>query len=213
VFLSSTNPPSNYQGVTHITEDLKLGSIVDIAALDCLEIVDGGIDMSFTANGTSLAGAFPNLREVGWSIHIDGDNDYTIDACAFRSLEQIGTRTHTGAVDILGELQGEVDLRSLHDFFRIQFRNTAFRRVTLPSNGTFRASQLRIQGNKMLSVVTGLENAVLTGAGETGGDYSLYVGSNTLFPACRVEALRQKFLAAGYPEARLIIESNGPACP
>jgi hypothetical protein len=59
----------------------------------------------------------------------------------------------------------------------------------------------------------GLVNATLTGATINGGDHSLFVGGNYSLTACRVDELRQKFLTAGYPSERLIIETNGPACP
>jgi len=207
------NPPSNYQGVTRITgaSVVELASIVGIQAFDCLETIDGGLTVFYTADGMSLAGAFPNLRAVG-GVDIEGDADFTIDTCAFRSLEKLGV-TGAGSFDIIGELNGDIDLSALRDFFRIQLRNTHLRRATLPSNGTFVAAQLRIQGNREMTSLLGLVNATLTGSTVNGGDYSLFVGGNYLLPACRVEELRQKFLTAGYPSERLIIETNGPACP
>jgi hypothetical protein len=206
-----TNRPSTYQGVTRIIGDVELASIVGIEGFNCLEIVEGGLTLFYTAEGASLAGAFPNLRQVG-SINIEGDQDFTIDTCAFRSLEKLGP-TGGGSVDIIGELNGDLDLSALRDFFRIQLRDTRLRGATLPSNGTFVAAQLRIDNNQLLSSVRGLENATLTGAATAGGDYSLYVGSNVLLPVCQVEALRQKFAAAGYPPERIIIRTNGQACP
>ncbi len=186
------DPATNYVGVTEITGDLKLNTLVDVSSFDCLEIVDGEIDIQGGADGEPSLGSFPNLRQVGSNINYTRFSGSTVDYCAFRSLETLGASTHTGAFDIVGsDVGGELNLGSLHDFFRIQPRNSLLRHLILPSNGSFTAAQLRLQGNTSLSNIYGFENVQLTGSTINAGDYSVFISNNPVLAPCRAQSIAQ----------------------
>src|SRR5262245_19746940 len=51
VFVSASNPASNYAGVTEIKGGLDLRNAQGIAALDCLEVVGGDVNVDVDARG------------------------------------------------------------------------------------------------------------------------------------------------------------------
>lgn len=204
VFVGTYDLATDYVGVTEITGDLDLYSLVDVSSFDCLEIVGGQMEIRW--NDDSLLGSFPNLRRVGQSIFFNSDGK--IDSCAFRSLEDLGT----GDFDMMGEVYGELNLGSLHQFFRIAVHGTHIRQLTLPSNGTFTAGQLRIQSNYELTNIYGFENVHLTGSVSKGGDYSLYISGNPRLAPCRAHDIAQVFIDAGYALNMITVESSG-TCP
>lgn len=212
-FVDMSNPATSYVGVTEITGDLKLNTLVDVSSFDCLEIVGGELDIQGGAQGEKLLGGFPNLRQVGSNINYTRFSGSTVDFCSFRSLEVLGFSTHTGAFDVVGsDVDGDLNLGSLRDFFRVQLRNSLLGRLILPSNGTFVAAQLRLQGNSNLFNIYGFDNVQLTGATITGGDYSVYISDNPLLLPCRAHDIAQVFLDAGYPPGRITVQSSG-SCP
>lgn len=101
-FVDMSNPATTYVGVTEINGDLELNTLVDVSSFDCLEIVDGELDIQGGAEGENLLGGFPNLRQVGGSINYTRFNGSTVDFCSFRSLEVLGFSTHAGAFDAVG---------------------------------------------------------------------------------------------------------------
>jgi hypothetical protein len=206
VSVDKDHPAADYVGVTEITGDLDVYTFVGISAFDCLEIVGGQLEFWGGWRDDKLLGSFPNLRRVGRSIFFNADG--TIDSCAFRSLEDLGT----GDFDMMGDVYGELNLGSLHQFFRIAVQGTHLRQLTLPSNGTFKAGQLRIQGNDELANIYGFENVLLTGSVSVGGDYSLYISNNPRLARCRAHDIAQVFVDAGYAPNMITVESSG-ICP
>jgi hypothetical protein len=207
LYIHKDNPAKNYLGTTEFTGDVTFYTLADISSFDCLETVDGRLIIAVGNDGESLAGAFPNLRRVGLYIEYSRHETSIVDACTFRSLETVGSFDMWGS-----DVSGELNLGSLRQFFRIEVRSSLLRQLTLPSNGTFTAGQLRIERNANLTNIYGFENVQLTGANAASGSYSVYISNNPRLARCRAHDLAQVFLDAGYSPAAITVESSG-TCP
>jgi hypothetical protein len=216
-YQSGTGTASTLQGVTEVTGGLEIGTVEELAQLDCLETVGDDLEIDFfgeDAPGPVTLWPLRNLRTTGGGVDIATSSNEVWADCGLRNLQSLGEQYLTGgAVDVSG-LRGELDLSSVQKVTHIRIKGSHLTKVTLPSNVALTMGQLFFTSNDELTTVDGFQGVALTQSSiQVTGALSVNITDNPTFSNCRANELKAIFVAAGFSEANMDVSGNLADCP